>query len=197
MGRIGDAASVSAQTRGRSRSSVDVELVADGYGAARRVGLVHRWAFGRGNRSGAGSGQLMGSATFHKASAQRVAVSPRVPAEEGRHKGFWRCGAPDWPASAAAAEADLAPDVPVAVLHANRVVACSASARRSGVRRGMRKRQAQAACPEMVLTGADGKRDGHSTKPIAAAVMAVVPTVEVPGRAAGDTADRHPVPHPR
>lgn len=42
MGRIGGMRlRVSAQTRGRSRSSVDVELVADGYGAARRVGLVH------------------------------------------------------------------------------------------------------------------------------------------------------------
>lgn len=86
---------------------------------------------------------------------------------------------PDWPASAAAAESDLAPDVPVAVLHANRVVACSASARRSGVRRGMRKRQAQAACPEMVLAGADADRDGQQYEPIVAAVMEVVPVVEV------------------
>ena len=86
---------------------------------------------------------------------------------------------PDWPASAAAADSNLAPDAPVAVLHANRVVACSASARRSGVRRGMRKRQAQAACPEMVLAGADAGRDGQQYEPIVAAVMEVVPVVEV------------------
>lgn len=41
LGRIGGMRlRVSAQTRGRCRGSVDVELVADGYGAARRVGLV-------------------------------------------------------------------------------------------------------------------------------------------------------------
>lgn len=121
----------------------------------------------------------MGSTTFHKALAQRVAVRQGVPARRGPAQRVLALWCPDWPASAAAAEADLAPDVPVAVLHANRVVACSASARRSGVRRGMRKRQAQAACPEMVLTGADGNRDGQQYEPIAAAVMAVVPTVEV------------------
>ena len=43
----------------------------------------------------------------------------------------------------------------------------------------MRKRQAQAACPEMVLAGADADRDGQQYEPIVAAVMEVVPVVEV------------------
>ena len=106
--------------------------------------------------------------------SSRGVSGPRSPAR--RVLALW---CPDWPASAAGAAADLAPDVPVAVLHANRVVACSAAARRSGVRRGMRNRQAQAACPKMVLAGSDAGRDGQWYEPIVAAVTEVVPTVEV------------------
>lgn len=86
---------------------------------------------------------------------------------------------PDWPAMAAAAEADLPPLHPVAVLSANRVVACSATARAVGVRRGMRKRQAQAVCPEMTVVAADEGRDGRLFDPVVAAVAEVIPTLEV------------------
>ncbi|MCH5642187.1 DNA polymerase Y family protein [Gordonia sp. ABSL49_1] len=86
---------------------------------------------------------------------------------------------PDWPATAAAAEVDLPPQHPIAVLSANRVVACSASARTMGVRRGMRKRQAQSACPEMTLVAADENRDGRFFEPVAAVVAEIVPTLEV------------------
>ena len=53
----------------------------------------------------------------------------------------------DWPAVAAAAAADLPATAPVAVTLANRVIACSATARAAGVRRGLRRREAQARCP--------------------------------------------------
>ena len=86
---------------------------------------------------------------------------------------------PDWPAMAAAAEADLPPLHPVAVLSANRVVACSSTARAVGVRRGMRKRQAQALCPEMTVVTADEVRDGRLFDPVVAAVAEVIPTLEV------------------
>ncbi|MDT9091189.1 Y-family DNA polymerase, partial [Escherichia coli] len=72
-----------------------------------------------------------------------------MPPEETGARRILALWCPDWPAMAASAEADLPPLHPVAVLSANRVVACSASARAAGVRRGMRKRQAQAACTEM------------------------------------------------
>ncbi|NUP29338.1 MAG: DNA polymerase Y family protein, partial [Nocardia sp.] len=49
---------------------------------------------------------------------------------------------PDWPAVAAAASAGLPPEQALAVLHANRVVTCSAAARVAGVRRGLRTREA-------------------------------------------------------
>ncbi|MFW0791057.1 DNA polymerase Y family protein [Gordonia sp. CPCC 205333] len=87
--------------------------------------------------------------------------------------------APDWPAAAAGAEYDLAPHEPIAVLRANRVAACSASARRQGVRRGMSKRQAQANCPQLVVADDDMHRDGRLFEPVVAAVAQLVPNVEV------------------
>ncbi|MFT4124735.1 MAG: DNA polymerase Y family protein [Gordonia sp. (in: high G+C Gram-positive bacteria)] len=86
---------------------------------------------------------------------------------------------PDWPAAAAAVAADLPPHHPIGVLAANRVLACSAPARAAGVRRGMRKRQAQATCPEMTIVAADEHRDGRIFEPIVAAVADLVPAIEV------------------
>ncbi|WP_327112852.1 DNA polymerase Y family protein [Nocardia sp. NBC_01730] len=86
---------------------------------------------------------------------------------------------PDWPAVAAAAMAELPTTRPVAVLFANRVVACSAIARAEGVRRGLRRREAQARCPELFLAQADPDRDARLFEPVVAAVAATVPGVEV------------------
>ena len=59
---------------------------------------------------------------------------------------------PDWPVTAARLSAGLAVDtIPAAVVTANRVVACSHAARSAGVRRGLRRREAQARCPELVV----------------------------------------------
>ncbi|MFT4220707.1 MAG: DNA polymerase Y family protein, partial [Microbacterium sp.] len=58
---------------------------------------------------------------------------------------------PDWPVVALARDpaAGVADDEPVAVLEANTVVSCSAAARAEGVRRGQRRRDAQARCPRL------------------------------------------------
>ncbi|HKP07096.1 MAG TPA: hypothetical protein VJU58_07565, partial [Microbacterium sp.] len=48
---------------------------------------------------------------------------------------------------------------PVAVVERNLVVACSVSARAEGVRRGQRRRDAQARCPGLTLVAADAARD--------------------------------------
>ncbi|GAA1481736.1 DNA polymerase Y family protein [Gordonia sinesedis] len=118
-----------------------------------------------------------------RAGAPRRASAPENRAPEnrassttGRVLALW---CPDWPATAAAADADLPPLHPVAVLSANRVIACSAPARTAGVRRGMRKRQAQSACPEMTVVVADEHRDGRMFEPVAAAVADLAPTAEV------------------
>ncbi|MFI5719768.1 DNA polymerase Y family protein [Nocardia sp. NPDC051750] len=86
---------------------------------------------------------------------------------------------PDWPAVAAAAGAGLSPDQPVAVLHANRVVTCSVTAREAGVRRGMRKREAQSRCPELHVAQPDPDRDARLFEPVAAAVDRLTPGLEV------------------
>ncbi|WP_227984204.1 DNA polymerase Y family protein [Nocardia spumae] len=86
---------------------------------------------------------------------------------------------PDWPAVAAAAVADLSPLRPVVVLHANRVVACSAVAREAGVRRGLTRREAQARCPDLHVAQSDPDRDARLFEPVATAVDATVPGVEV------------------
>lgn len=102
---------------------------------------------------------------------------------------------PDWPAAAASRHLELTADEPVAVLAAGRVVACSRSARADGVRRGMRKRQAQAACPKVVLAQEDSDRDGRLFDPVVTAVTTVVPMTEVlrPGllAVAADRAERY------
>nr|WP_067674017.1 DNA polymerase Y family protein [Nocardia miyunensis] len=86
---------------------------------------------------------------------------------------------PDWPAVAAAAAADISPTRPVVVLHANRVVACSQLARSAGVRRGFRRREAQARCPDLYVAQDDPDRDARLFEPVVTAVDATVPGVEV------------------
>ncbi|MDT5048280.1 MAG: protein ImuB, partial [Mycobacterium sp.] len=85
----------------------------------------------------------------------------------------------DWPAVAAAAAASLPPTTPVAVTLANRVIACSASARAAGVRRGLRRRESQARCPELHVVTADPARDARHFEDVTAAVDDLVPRAEV------------------
>ena len=82
---------------------------------------------------------------------------------------------PDWPIVAAGVPAG----VPAAVLFANRVVACSAGARAEGVVRGIRRREAQGRCPELVVLEHDPGRDARVFEPVVAAVAAFAPRVEV------------------
>ncbi|MEU1429194.1 DNA polymerase Y family protein [Nocardia sp. NPDC005746] len=86
---------------------------------------------------------------------------------------------PDWPAVAAAAEAGAEATRPVAVLTANRVIACTATARAEGIRRGLRKREAQGRCPELLVAQDDPDRDARLFEPVVTAVDATVPGVEV------------------
>ena len=85
----------------------------------------------------------------------------------------------DWPAVAAAAAAGLPSTTPIAVTLANRVVACSAAAREAGVRRGLRRREAQARCPQVHVAAADPARDARFFEGVIVAVDDVVPRAEV------------------
>src|SRR5262245_29385979 len=93
---------------------------------------------------------------------------------------------PDWPVLAAALVDGVDAHRPVAVMHANRVVVCSPAARTEGVRRGLRKREAQARCPHLVVVEQDLGRDARAFEPVVSAVEEVAPGVEVirPGAAA-------------
>ena len=86
---------------------------------------------------------------------------------------------PDWPVTAAAMAAHVPPHRPAAVIVANRVLACSAVARAQGVRRGLRRREAQARCPDLAVLGRDPDRDARAFEPVVAAVEELAPGVEV------------------
>ncbi|GLZ30393.1 DNA polymerase [Lentzea sp. NBRC 105346] len=86
---------------------------------------------------------------------------------------------PDWPVIAAAAAENLLPHIPAAVARGNEITSCSAIARTEGVRRGMRKRQAQERCPELKIFEADPTRDARLFEPVAAAVEELAPGIEV------------------
>src|ERR1700741_2465368 len=85
----------------------------------------------------------------------------------------------DWPAVAAAAAAGLPATAPVAVTLANRVIACSSAARGAGVRRGLRRREAAARCPQLHVATADAERDARYFEGVIAAVDDLVPRAEV------------------
>ena len=69
---------------------------------------------------------------------------------------------PDWSVVAALDEADRSLRSPAAVLSANVVEVCNGPARAEGVRRGQRRRDAQARCPELVLLPANPDRDARA-----------------------------------
>ncbi|MET0898784.1 MAG: DNA polymerase Y family protein [Mycobacterium sp.] len=85
----------------------------------------------------------------------------------------------DWPAVAAAQSAELPATAPVAVTLANRVIACSAAARAAGVKRTLRRREAQARCPQLYVVTADPARDARFFEGVTAAVDDLVPRAEV------------------
>lgn len=82
---------------------------------------------------------------------------------------------PDWPVVAL----DLPADVPVAVLAGEDVFACSRAARAEGVRRGLRRREAQRRCPDVHVVERDEAAEARAFEPIVNALEAVCPTVEV------------------
>jgi protein ImuB len=85
----------------------------------------------------------------------------------------------DWPAVAAAAAGGLSATAPVGVTLANRVIACSSAARAAGVRRGLRRREAAARCPQLHVATADADRDARFFEGVVAAVDEMVPRAEV------------------
>ncbi|AGZ40265.1 Y-family DNA polymerase [Actinoplanes friuliensis] len=86
---------------------------------------------------------------------------------------------PDWPVIAAEIVEGVAASGAVVVLHGNRVFACSEAARAEGVRRGLRRREAQSRCPQLVVVEHDAGRDARAFEAVVAAVEEVAVGVEV------------------
>ncbi len=82
---------------------------------------------------------------------------------------------PDWPVLALGHH----PEEPVAVVVANRVLAATVAARQDGVAAGMRRREAQARCPAMVVLDRDLDREARSFEAVVAVVSSFTPWVEL------------------
>lgn len=86
---------------------------------------------------------------------------------------------PDWPVQAAKLEFDDELAEPIAIAAQHRVKVCSQEARRAGIRRGMRVRNAQAAAPELTVIEDNPDRDGRLFASLAASLDDVAASVEV------------------
>lgn len=88
---------------------------------------------------------------------------------------------PDWPVAALAREEGTPPgeEGAVAIVAGNIVVACSAAARADGVRRGMKRRDAQARCPALRVVAADDARDNRLFLPLVSRVEQLAPGVQI------------------
>lgn len=82
---------------------------------------------------------------------------------------------PDWPVRAAG----VPPGRAAAVLFANRVVAVSPAAAADGVRPGLRRREAQARSPHLLVLAHDPDRDARRFEPVVRAVGELVPVLEI------------------
>lgn len=91
---------------------------------------------------------------------------------------------PDWPVVAALSDGEVVAGgssspggQACAVVTRSAVVACNQAAREHGIRRGMRRRDAQARCPEVRLFDANPDRDARAFEPVLAAVEEMRPGV--------------------
>ena len=84
---------------------------------------------------------------------------------------------PDWPVVAARRSELVGPDDPVVIVERGRVRAASSTARADGVRMGVRRREAEAACPGVVVLEADPVGEVREFEPVARAVEAITPRV--------------------
>lgn len=88
---------------------------------------------------------------------------------------------PDWPVIAVRREAGVAKgeDTPLMLVEKGMVSACSRSARDEGVRRGQRRRDAQARCPQIEVIEADAVRDLRVFSPLIREVELRAPGVQM------------------
>lgn len=108
-------------------------------------------------------------------------VPPKKPRDLSREPDARRVMAvwfPDWPVIAALEAENLPAHLPVAVIAKGEVFACSVAARTEGVRRGMRKRDASACCPELVVIDHNPDLDARAFESVLTTVEEFSPGVE-------------------
>ncbi|GAB2761715.1 DNA polymerase Y family protein [Sinomonas soli] len=86
---------------------------------------------------------------------------------------------PDWPLVAAHLAGEVPDHAAAAVIEKGLVAVCSAPARAAGVARGLRVREAQARCPELVKVPADPEHSAREFEPVVRALETAVPGVQV------------------
>ena len=82
---------------------------------------------------------------------------------------------PDWPVVAARRADPALEGVPVAVLDRGFVLAASVEARAEGVRRGLRRREAEVRCPGLVIRPVDTAGEGRAFEALCRAVEVLAP----------------------
>ncbi|HEY3340144.1 MAG TPA: DNA polymerase Y family protein [Propionicimonas sp.] len=86
---------------------------------------------------------------------------------------------PGWPVTAWALSEGEDAARPVAVVSANRIVACSAEAAAEGVAAGQRRREAQSRCPALLVLPADEARDSRQFAQVVECIERLAPGVQV------------------
>ncbi|QHC70300.1 DNA polymerase Y family protein [Rathayibacter sp. VKM Ac-2801] len=86
---------------------------------------------------------------------------------------------PDWPLLAAAADAGLGAEHPLALTEKSLVFASSPAARAEGVRRGMRVREAQSRCTGLAVLPYDPVLDHRAFEPLIQALEEITPGVQL------------------
>lgn len=82
---------------------------------------------------------------------------------------------PDWPLVAAGAD----PSISAIVMSGGRVMAGTEAARAAGIRRGMRLRDAQRYCPDVLVHADDPDEQAREFEPVVAVIEDVCPRVEI------------------
>ncbi len=97
-------------------------------------------------------------------------------ADPGRAIVLW---CPDWPIHAVCREHGLDAEAPIALTESGLVFACSPAARRDGVARGLKLREAQYRSPGLTVLDYDGALDMRVFEPVVRLVEATVPGVQL------------------
>lgn len=112
-----------------------------------------------------------------------TAVAQALAGSRNREQQIMAVWVPDWPVTVAMDLAGLTAEVPAAVAEGRTILAASAMARAQGVRRGMRRRTAQEASPEVRILPRDYPAEIRGFEQVARAVEGVMAhlTVVRPG----------------